>query len=108
MDDSGIDVAQVMKGQRGGVTDNGHATAPKSPPDQVTLVVFGPLLETKNAAVNPYPIAGVNVVLLRLVRVADVDRLRRCEVAVLYRREARKASPKCDPLGHHANTITQN
>jgi hypothetical protein len=53
MNDRGVEISQIMHGERSGMADNSDPTAPDGPTDQVVVLVTRPLGNSEEPAVDP-------------------------------------------------------
>ena len=104
----GIDVRQSVDSESGLVGYDAPPVTPQRPTDVDVVSIGGPLGQPEERPVDPEPVAGVGVVLLGLVGVADLQRLCRCEVARLLERHGVKRPAKILAGGGHAESLADH
>jgi hypothetical protein len=84
------------------------APGPKSPADQIVVELGDPFREPEQASVDSQPVAGGNMVRLRLVGVPDHLSLCRTEVATLLGRKVKQSSAKISAVSGHESILYRN
>ena len=97
-----------MHGQRRGVADDSQTTAPQGPLNKMIVLAAGPSGQPEQAAIYPDPIAMVDVMFLRLIRITGVKRLGGGEVATLAGSKALQLSPEPAPISNHDDMLAGN
>ncbi len=88
-----VEITKVVHGERAGMTHHAHRSAPQHPTDEMVRRMRRPIHQPEDSSVNPHPVAVINVVFLRLMRVSGFRSLRGGDVAVLASSELEQRAP---------------